>query len=129
MAIPYVHAITVDCTDVEVMAAFWSALLGVEIRGRWQQYVGLKAPAPGCPRMLFQTVEGPRPEHRTTHVDLHVDDLEEVTARVLELGGTVVDDQVTDDASWRGLADPRGKPLSPLPRLGRGGVPPPRGGW
>lgn len=56
MATPYVHAMTVDCTDPEVLAAFW----------------------------------GPRPEHRTTYVDLHVDDLEEVTARVLELGGTVL---------------------------------------
>ena len=117
MATPYVHAITVDCTDPEAMAAFWGALLGVEISGRWEQYVGLKRPAPGCPRMLFQTVEGPRPERRTTHVDLHVDEgeLDAVTARVLELGGTVVDDQVHDETRWRVCADPEGNPFCLVP--------------
>ena len=115
MAIPYVHAITVDCTDPEAMAAFWGPLLGVEIRGRWKQFVGLRAPATGHPRLLFQTVEGPRPEHRTTHVDLHVDDLEEATARVLELGGTVVQDQVFDETRWRVCADPEGNPFCLVP--------------
>jgi predicted enzyme related to lactoylglutathione lyase len=115
MAIPYVHAITVDCSDPEAMAAFWGPLLGVEISGRWQQYVGLKAPQPGHPRLLFQTVEGPRPEHRTTHVDLHVDDLEEVTARVLELGGTVVQDHEFDETRWRICADPEGNPFCLVP--------------
>ncbi|MDT7573010.1 MAG: hypothetical protein QOE05_3184 [Actinomycetota bacterium] len=115
MAIPFVHAITVDCTDPEAMAAFWGPLLGVEISGRWKQFVGLKAPQPGHPRLLFQTVDGPRPEHRTTHVDLHVDDLEEVTARVLELGGTVVGDQVLDETRWRVCADPEGNPFCLVP--------------
>ena len=115
MAIPYVHAITVDCTDPEAMAAFWGPLLGVEISGRWKQFVGLKAPQPGHPRLLFQTVDSPRPEHRTTHVDLHVDDLEEVTARVLELGGRVVDDQVHDETRWRVCVDPEGNPFCLVP--------------
>jgi predicted enzyme related to lactoylglutathione lyase len=115
MAIPYVHAITVDCTDPETLAAFWGPLLGVEVSGRWQQYVGLKAPAPGHPRLLFQTVPGPRPEHRTTHVDLHVDDLEEATARVLSLGGRVVEDQVFDETRWRVCADPEGNPFCLVP--------------
>ena len=30
-------AVTVDCQDPELLAAFWTALLGVEVRGRWQQ--------------------------------------------------------------------------------------------
>jgi predicted enzyme related to lactoylglutathione lyase len=115
MAIPFVHAITIDCTDPEAMAAFWGPLLGVEVRGRWKQYVGLKAPQPGHPRLLFQTVEGPRPEHRTTHVDLHVDDLEEVTARVLELGGTVIDEHVLEETRWRVCADPEGNPFCLVP--------------
>ena len=117
MATPYVHAITVDCTDPEVMAAFWGPLLGVEVSGRWKQFLGLKAPQPGHPRMLFQTVAGPRPEHRTTHVDLHVDegDLDAVTQRVLDLGGSVVEDQVHDDMTWRICADPEGNPFCLVP--------------
>jgi hypothetical protein len=41
-------AVTIDCRDPEVLAEFWSALLDVEVRGRWQQYVGLYPAAPGC---------------------------------------------------------------------------------
>jgi predicted enzyme related to lactoylglutathione lyase len=115
MTTPYVHAITVDCTDPERLAEFWSQLLGVEVRGRWHEYVGLSAPQPGHPRMLFQKVDGPRPEHRTTHVDLHVDDLEEVTARVLELGGRVVEDHAHEDTRWRICADPEDNPFCLVP--------------
>jgi predicted enzyme related to lactoylglutathione lyase len=115
MVTPFVHAITVDCTDAEAMAAFWAALLGVEVRGRWHEFVGLTPPAPGHPRMLFQQVSGPLPPHRSTHVDLHVDDLEHVTARVLELGGRVVEDKVYDEMRWRICADPEDNPFCLVP--------------
>ena len=111
----HVHAVTVNCLDAEAQAAFWGALLGGEVRGRWHEYVGLQPPAPGHPRMLFQQVTGPLPEERPTHVDLHVDDLEAATARVLELGGTVVADQVHDETRWRVMADPEGNPFCLVP--------------
>ena len=111
----YVHAVTVDCTDAERLAAFWSALLDVPVRGRWHEFVGLAAPAPGHPRMLFQQVAGPLPDKRRTHVDLHVDDLEQATARVLELGGTVVADHRYDETAWRVMADPEGNPFCLVP--------------
>jgi molybdopterin synthase catalytic subunit len=41
--------------------------------------------------------------------------LEDVTARVLELGGTVVDDQVHDETRWRVCADPEGNPFCLVP--------------
>src|SRR5687767_6410122 len=107
----HVHAVTVDCTDADALAAFWSALLDVPVRGHWHEFVGLASPAPGHPRMLFQQVQGPLPDKRTAHVDLHVDDLESATARVLELGGTVVQDQVHDETRWRVMADPEGNPF------------------
>lgn len=111
----YVHAVTVDCTDAEAMAAFWGALLGVEVRGRWHEFVGLTPRVPGHPRMLFQRVAGPLPERRTTHVDLRVDDLESTTARVLSLGGTVVADHRYDETHWRIMADPEGNPFCLVP--------------
>jgi predicted enzyme related to lactoylglutathione lyase len=111
----YVHAVTVSCRDAEVMAGFWSALLGVEIRGRWHEFIGLRPPAPGHPRMLFQQVEGPLPKQRGTHVDLHVDDLLAATARVVELGGTVVADHVHEETRWRVMADPEGNPFCLVP--------------
>jgi predicted enzyme related to lactoylglutathione lyase len=115
MGTPFVHAITVDCADAEVMATFWSALLGVEIRGRWHEFIGLTPPAPGHPRMLFQQVSQPLPERRTTHVDLHVDDLEDATQRVLSLGGAVLADHAYDETGWRVCADPEGNPFCLVP--------------
>ena len=111
----FVHAVTVSCHDAEALAGFWSALLGVEVRGRWHQFVALHPPAPGHPRMIFQQVEGALPEQRGTHVDLHVDDLLAATARVIELGGTVVADQVHEEMRWRVMADPEGNPFCLVP--------------
>ena len=111
----YVHAVTISCLDAERLAAFWSALLDVEVRGRWKQFVGLTPPEPGHPRLLFQRVEGPLPAERATHVDLHVDDLEAATARVLELGGTTVAEHVYDETRWRVMADPEGNPFCLVP--------------
>ena len=65
-------AVTIDCTDLEVMSAFWAALMGVEVRGRWQQYVGLQPMTPGQPRVVLQRTDDPRPAKNTLHLDLHV---------------------------------------------------------
>ena len=82
----------------------------VEVRGRWEQYVGLHPMAPGQPRLVLQRTDDPRPTKNTVHVDLHVPseaDLQPAVDRATALGATLV--QVFDDgAHWRTLADPEG---------------------
>lgn len=104
-------AVTIDCRDPETLAAFWCALLGVEVRGRWQQYVGLHPVAPGLPRLVLQLTDDPRPAKNTLHLDLHVpsaDDLPAAVERAVGLGARLVAEHEEDGQSWRTLADPEG---------------------
>ena len=45
-------AVVIDCRDPETLAAFWCELLGVQVRGRLEQYIGMTPMAPGMPRLL-----------------------------------------------------------------------------
>ncbi len=103
-------AVTIDCRDPETLAEFWCALLGVEVRGSWQQYVGLHPMAPGLPRLVLQRTDDPRPAKNTLHLDLHVpsDDLAAAVGRAVGLGATLVAEHEEDGQSWRTLADPEG---------------------
>lgn len=104
-------AVTIDCRDAESLAAFWAALLGVAIRGRWQQYIGLHPTAPGWPRLVFQQVDDTRPAKTSLHLDLHVSslaDLPQAVDAAVGLGARLVEEQQQDGQSWRVLADPEG---------------------
>jgi catechol-2,3-dioxygenase len=104
-------AVVIDCRDPEALAGFWCALLDVEVRGRWAEYVGLHPMAPGQPRLVLQRTDDPRPAKNTVHLDLHVEGraaLEAATARAVSLGATVDSVHDEDVASWRTLADPEG---------------------
>ena len=104
-------AVTIDCTDLEVMSAFWTALMGVEVRGRWQQYVGLQPMTPGQPRVVLQRTDDPRPAKNTLHLDLHVPtvaDLPGAVERAVGLGARLVENHEEAGQSWRTLADPEG---------------------
>lgn len=79
--------VTVDCVDVELVATFWSALLGRE-RGPSQDgwvYLGQREDA--LPRLVFQPVSEPKRGKVRLHLDLEVDDIEAAMAQVARLGG------------------------------------------
>lgn len=103
-------AVVIDCKDPNGLARFWCALLGVEVRGTWEQYVGLHPMAPGQPRLVLQRTDDPRPAKNSLHLDLHVPDAELAAAveRAVGLGATVVSETDLDAARWRTLADPEG---------------------
>lgn len=104
-------AVTIDCSDPDGLADFWAELLRVEVRGRWQQYVGLEPVAPGLPRLVFQRVDDPRPAKTPLHLDLHVTApglLPAAVARAVALGATVVRGNEQDGQTWQTLADPEG---------------------
>ena len=105
-------AVTIDCTDLEVMSAFWAGLMGVEVRGRWQQYVGLQPMTPGQPRVVLQRTDDPRPAKNTLHLDLHVPtvaDLPGAVERAVGLGARRVEEGHQEAGqTWSILADPEG---------------------
>jgi catechol-2,3-dioxygenase len=104
-------AVTIDCKDPHELARFWCALLGVEVRGTWEQYVGLHPMAPGQPRLVLQRTDDPRPAKNTLHLDLHVPsavELPAAVARAVSLGASVVAEVEQDGETWTTLADPEG---------------------
>jgi catechol-2,3-dioxygenase len=104
-------AVTIDCRDPAALAVFWAALLEVEVRGTWQQYVGLRPIAPGQPRLVLQRTDDPRPAKNTIHLDLHVPSVADLPAavdRAVGLGARLVEEHEHDGQSWRTLADPEG---------------------
>ena len=104
-------AVVVDCRDPEGLAAFWCALLGVEVRGRWREYVGLRPSAADQPRLVFQRTDDERPAKNSLHLDLHVasaEGLEAEVQRAIDLGATLVNRFDDPEATWRTLADPEG---------------------
>lgn len=101
-------SVTVDCLDPERLAAFWAALLGTSVRGRWQQYVHLH-PVGGQPVLAFQRVDIKPAGKNSLHIDLHVNDEQAKHAlvqRAIALGGGVIEQVQQDDAGWVVLADP-----------------------
>ena len=103
-------AVTIDCQDPHRLAQFWTALLGVEIRGSVGQYVGLEAMAPGHPRLILQGTDRARPARNSLHLDLHVpaDQLDSAVARAVELGAQRVEEVTELGLRWEVLADPEG---------------------
>lgn len=102
-------AVTVDCLDPELMAEFWSALLGKVIGGRWgDQYVHLR-PSPGAPALAFQRVATKAPGKNALHLDVHVADESEVEPlieRAKALGAQEMSRMQQDDVEWVILLDP-----------------------
>jgi hypothetical protein len=86
-------------------------LLGVQVRGRLEQYIGLTPSAPGMPRLLLQGTDDPRPAKNSLHLDLHVPsvaDLPAAVERAVGLGARLVEEHELAGQTWRTLADPEG---------------------
>jgi len=105
-------AVIIDCRDPEGLAAFWGALLGVEVGRRLgdpPQYVDLDPLSEG-PYLGFQRVPEPKVVKNRVHLDLDVDDVERATERIEALGGkrASLDDVREHGYAWRVMSDPEG---------------------
>jgi predicted enzyme related to lactoylglutathione lyase len=103
-----VGSIMVDCNDLEVMSTFWSEVLGLREKSRFPGYVWLSRVSERGPALAFQQVPEPRHGKNRIHLDLSVDDPEDFIARVVDLGGSRVEDHEIAGFHWDVLADPEG---------------------
>ncbi|MEV8033459.1 VOC family protein [Streptomyces sp. NPDC002742] len=114
MALVTAAVVVLDCAEPEKLAAFYKELLDAEETDASANRVEIKG-TDGM-RMAFRRdgnatpPSWPRPENAfQAHIDLHVDDLDQVELVVVGLGGRPLD---TKDASGpyeeRGYADPAG---------------------
>ncbi|RFU40276.1 VOC family protein [Actinomadura logoneensis] len=86
--VPRVRAIAIDCNDLEVQAAFWSALLGMKVTERGERWWELEPVSPDGPVLCLQKVPEGKAVKNRLHLDLHVPDFESAGERGRELGAT-----------------------------------------
>lgn len=103
-----VGTIMIDCNDIDAMVTFWSEALGLEEKLRFPDYVWLSRLSKGGPALAFQQVTEPRQGKNRIHLDVASEDPAAFVDRVIELGGSKVEDHEVDDFHWSVLADPEG---------------------
>ncbi len=110
--------IVIDCADVDRVAAFWSAVLGWEVKSeddyRWMSASG--EPGGGL-ALVFEPVPEPKTVKNRVHIDVNPRGCEqaEEVERLLALGARRVD-VGQGDVSWVVLADPEGNEFCVLRR-------------
>jgi len=105
-----VGAVTVDCSDVATVAAFWSAALDVPIEPDESPYMALLRPK-GEPWMMFLKVPEAKTAKNRMHLDLLLDPAvprAHEVARLVGLGATHLADKDEWGHSWAVLTDPEG---------------------
>ncbi len=109
------HHVVLDCPDPDALAAFYSALFGLPVTYRGDDWVVVAA-SDTTSGLAFQRV----PEHRRPtwpdpavpqqfHLDVMVEDVEAAGPRVLALGASKLDGENV-------YADPAGHPFCLIPR-------------
>jgi predicted enzyme related to lactoylglutathione lyase len=99
-----------DSSDPERIAPFWSGLLGLEVTRTDSNGLIVGSMRDGF-LLGIQRVTEPKTVKNRMHLDVHVDDLDEGTARVEALGGLWIEPGNTRDIDgflWRVMADPEG---------------------
>ena len=100
--------LTLDCLDLDAVAAFWRAALGYSLEGTiGGRYVALAGDGPG---LTLQRVPEPKRGKNRLHFDLLVDDVDSEVARLRALGASIVTPVAREEFGqrWFVLADVEG---------------------
>jgi len=103
-----ITSIAIDCADPELLASFWTAVLGWQVTEREED--GVSIGAPGSPFGIdFFRVPEPKQVKNRLHLDLNATDRDQEAElrRLLELGARPTD-VGQGEVSWYVLADPEG---------------------
>ncbi len=105
--IGWFRGIAIDADDIELLAAFWSAVLGAPIAEQFDDWIRLE-PGRGGGYLAFQ----PRDEQSSgfpVRPDVEVDDLDDATNRIEQLGGRLIDVVEESEGDMHHvMADPEG---------------------
>ena len=102
--------VTLDCVDLDRVAAFWAALLEGSVGDAMDdgRYVFIRD-RDDLPTFCLQRVDEAKTVKNRMHLDFEVDDLDATTARIAELGGTWPGGEHTlEEFRWRTVTDPEG---------------------
>jgi predicted enzyme related to lactoylglutathione lyase len=102
--------VQIACLDPERLAAFWGALLGIEVRERVRHYVDLAPTAPGGPAISFQEVPRGKQGNNRVQLAVVVPDLDGATEWVEGQGGRQGEPADFEEAGHRRrwMQDPEG---------------------
>ncbi|GAA4444212.1 VOC family protein [Actinokineospora soli] len=104
--------ITIDCPEPRKLAEFWAAALDYEVDTDHEGYFIALLPKGGklgeSVYVGLQKVDEPKAGKNRVHLDFHTEDRPAEVARLVELGATVLDEQVIPGLTWTVLADPEG---------------------
>ena len=101
------HAIVLDVNDLESCAGFWSEVLGKEISFKTDKYCRI-GEGNDPPFLLLQKVPEQHEHKNRAHIDLDVKNIEPAVQRVVDLGGTKLDEIAEYGIRWAVMADPDG---------------------
>ena len=85
---PRAAHLVVDCADLDRVARFWSALLGLQVTSRDHEWVDLQSLGPGGPVLSFQRVPEDKTVKNRLHLDLATGDVIAAGERARSLGAT-----------------------------------------
>jgi predicted enzyme related to lactoylglutathione lyase len=106
-AVGTLHAIVLDVNELESCAGFWSVVLGKEASFKTDKYCRIGGGDDPISLLLQKVPE--RHEHKNrAHIDLDVTDLDSAVQRVVDLGGTKLDEISEYGITWAVMADPDG---------------------
>ncbi len=100
----------IDCTDPELLASFWCAVLDWQITERDQEGVRIEGGGHGGVAIDFLVVpDGPKRAKNRIHLDVNATDRDQTAEleRLLALGARPVD-VGQGDVPWHVLSDPEG---------------------
>jgi predicted enzyme related to lactoylglutathione lyase len=103
-----VRNIVIDCTDPELMRAFWGAFIGYETRWSNDTYRFMLHPDGRRPGLVLQKVPEVATEKNRIHFDLDVADVDAAAQRAQELGATFVQRVEEEGIAWTVMRDPEG---------------------
>ncbi len=96
--------VTIDCSDPQSLAEFWTAALGVTVAGDYGGFVLLA----GTPALGLQKVPELRTGKNRVHLDLYTEDRAAEVTRLTGLGASVLAECNAPGLWWTVLADPEG---------------------
>ncbi len=105
-----ITSICIDCTDPQLLAAFWTQVLGWQVVERFDDAgVSIGSDDSRLRIDLMTVPDGPKRTKNRLHIDVNATDRDQSAElqRLLALGATEVD-VGQGDVPWHVLADPEG---------------------
>ncbi|MFF3065732.1 VOC family protein [Oerskovia sp. NPDC057915] len=109
-----ISELVLDCADPELLARFWSGVLGYVELGREEGAIEIGPADVGFGGLQPTLILSPSDDPKTGKLPLHIDvnatdrDQDAELERLLALGARRADIGQTGDESWHVLADPEG---------------------